>query len=111
MSYASTDEPERSDGVAPPAPILVVGIGASSGGLEALRSLCSALPSQTGLAFVIIQHLDDSAPNLLPGLLSNLCGMPTEEASDGMTLAADHIYVAPPHSIARLHQGVLEVVK
>src|SRR5208337_2181650 len=85
MSYASTDEPERSDGVAPPAPTLVVGIGASSGGLEALRSFCSALPRETGLAFVIIQHLDDSAPN--------------------------HIYIAPAHSIVRLHGGVFEVVK
>ncbi|MGZ3489692.1 MAG: chemotaxis protein CheB, partial [Isosphaeraceae bacterium] len=111
MSYASTDEPERSDGVAPPAPTLVVGIGASSGGLEALRSFCSALPRETGLAFVIIQHLDDSAPNLLPELLSNLCGIPAEEASDGKTLAADHIYVAPAHSIVRLHGGVFEAVK
>ena len=83
MSYASSDKSDRSDEVVPPAPALVVGIGASSGGLEACQSLCSALPGQTGLAFVIIQHFDDSGPNLIPGLLSNICGMPTEEASDG----------------------------
>ena len=69
MSDESTDKPDRSVGPVPPAPVLVVGIGASSGGLEALRPFFSGLPHDSGLAFVVIQHPDDSAPNKLPEFL------------------------------------------
>ncbi len=110
MSQATTDESGQSEEAVQQVPALVVGIGASSGGLEALRSFCSALPRETGLAFVVIQHLDDSAPNRLHEILGKLCGIPAEEAADGMTLAADHIYVAPAHSLVRLRAGVFEVV-
>ncbi len=111
MSNVSTDKPDRPEAALPGAPTLVVGIGASSGGLEALRLFCAGLPRESGLAFVVIQHLDDSAPNKLPEILSSVSGIPAEEATDGKVLAADHIYVAPAHSIVRLHAGVLEVAR
>ncbi len=111
MSQTSTDGPERSDGLVVPAPALVVGIGASAGGLEALRLFCSALPRETGLAFVIVQHLDDTTPNGLPEFLSDVCGLPAELAADGTTLAADRIYVAPGQSIVRLRGGEFQVTR
>ncbi len=81
------------------------------GDSEAIQSFCSALPRETGLAFVIVQHLDGTAHNRVPEILSRLCKIPAEEAADGTKLAADHIYVAPGHSIVRLREGILEVTK
>jgi two-component system CheB/CheR fusion protein len=90
-------------------PDLVVGIGASAGGLEAIQALFSKLPRQSGLAFVIILHLDNSARNLIPEILTKETGMPAQEAAEGTVLSADHIYVAPAHAIVRLSEGVLRV--
>ena len=55
----------------------VVGVGASAGGLEALKALLSHLPSKTGMAYVVVQHLDPSHPSLLPELLAHAIPRPS----------------------------------
>ncbi len=88
----------------------VVAVGASAGGLEAYTRLLQNLPVDTGMAFVLVQHLDPRHVSLLPGLLSRATAMPVAEVKDGMRLEPNHIYVLPPnYSLALLH-GVLHLL-
>ena len=85
-------------------PFPIVGIGASAGGLEAFTQLLGALPLDTGLAFVLVQHLDPKHESMLTTLLSRATPLPIHEARDGMRLEANHIYVIPPNTnLAVLH--------
>lgn len=76
--------------------VRVAGIGASAGGLEAFIELLSALPAETGLAFVLIQHLDPRHDSMLVDILTGSCVLPIQEAADGMRVMRDHVYVIPP---------------
>lgn len=75
----------------------VVAIGASAGGLEAFTILLRHLPTDTGMAFVFIQHLDSSHESMLPHLLSRETAMPVSQIDDGALLSPDHVYVIPPN--------------
>jgi two-component system CheB/CheR fusion protein len=100
-----------TDAPAPaPSPDLVVGLGASVGGLEALQAFFAAVPPDTGLAFVVVAHLDPASPNLVPELLGKATALPVAEARDGTPLAADRVYVAPPRTALRLDGAVLRVL-
>ncbi|MBL1262766.1 chemotaxis protein CheB [Methylomicrobium sp. RS1] len=85
----------------------VVGIGASAGGIEALQNLFSVLPPQTGLAFVVIQHLPPDHTSHLPELLGKVCRLPVCEARDGMQVEPDHVYTIAPGEALDLDQGRL----
>jgi two-component system CheB/CheR fusion protein len=78
------------------APIAVVGIGASAGGLQAYTEFFEALPATTGMTFVVVQHLAADHESFLPTLLGRAASMPVTEAKDGLRLAANAIYVIPP---------------
>lgn len=80
----------------PMQPNCVVGIGASAGGLEALQQLLTYLPSNTGMAFVIIQHLAPNHKSLLSEILGKYTVMPVIEAENGMRVQKNHIYMIPP---------------
>src|SRR5436190_6564734 len=71
----------------------VVGVGASAGGLEAFTRLLQHLPADTGMAFVLIQHLDPKHESMLPQLLSRATSMPLVEAEHRMRIKPDHVYV------------------
>ena len=77
---------------------VVVGIGASAGGLDALSRLLENLPHDTGMAFVLLQHLDPSHPSILTELLAAKTAMPVAAAAEGIPVEADHVYVAPPRN-------------
>jgi two-component system CheB/CheR fusion protein len=88
------DLPEHSD------ELIVVGIGASAGGLEALRGLLSNLPTESNMAFVIAQHLDPKHPSMLTELLSRITHMAVSEIVQGELPQKNHIYITPPgHNI------------
>lgn len=70
----------------------VVGVGASAGGLEAFTQLLGNLPANTGMAVVLVQHLDPSQGSLLSDILSRVTPMPVEAATDGMVVAPNHVY-------------------
>jgi two-component system, chemotaxis family, CheB/CheR fusion protein len=74
----------------------IVGIGASAGGLESLEQLFSALPGDTGLAFVVVQHLSPDFRSLMDELIARHSDMPVAIAEDGMPVRANHIYLMPP---------------
>ena len=94
----------------PAADIPVAGIGASAGGLKAFRLLLSNLRADTGMAFVLIQHLDPKHESLLPELLQVDSPMPVQAVRDGMTLEANNVYViAPGQQLYLLHNRLQSI--
>src|SRR5437763_17105695 len=87
----------------------IVGIGASAGGLEAFLELISALPVDTGMAFVLVQHLDPVHESLLPELLAPHSPMPVRSVHDGLKIEANHVYVIPPNTSMELADGTLRL--
>ena len=77
-------------------PEYIVGIGGSAGGLSAYKALLDALPSNTGMAFVIVAHLYPTAHSQLAEILSRHTKMPVAVASNAMPVRANHVYVIPP---------------
>ena len=87
----------------------IVAIGASAGGLEAYMELFHALPLDTGMAFVLIQHLDPSHESMLTEIISKATGMPVEEVMSGVTVQPNHVYVIPPNTMMALAGGVFQL--
>ena len=85
----------------------IVGVGASAGGLEALTALLQNLPSDSGMAFVIIQHLDPKHASQLTELLSKATKMPILEVDAGMAVEPNHVYVIAPGVSLSLSGGRL----
>ena len=90
-------------------PLPVVAIGASAGGLEAFTQLLRALPADTGLAFVLIQHLDPTHPSMLVDILARSTAMPIDEATNHMEVEANRVYVIPPGVTMSMAGGMLEL--
>src|ERR1700719_5067716 len=90
---AGRERPGRSAARRPSRPddFLVVGLGASSGGLEALYKLFDALPSDTGMAFILVQHLDPTHSSMMVGLLAGHTAMPVLEAADRTALQRNDV--------------------
>ena len=76
----------------------VAGIGASAGGLEAFTQLLKHLPLDSGLAIVLVQHLDPKHGSMLTGILSRETRMPVEEVQDGVSVQPNRVYVIPPNT-------------
>jgi two-component system CheB/CheR fusion protein len=87
----------------------VVGVGASAGGLDAFRTLLDAFPADAGIALVLISHLDPTHASMLVDLLSSHTTMPVAQATNGMPLERNHVYVIPPQAYLSVPNGVLEV--
>ena len=85
----------------------VVGVGASTGGLEAFTELLRHLPDDTGMAFVLIQHLDPKHESHLTELLSKATSMPVSEAKAEIRIQANHVYVIAPRRNLGISDGVL----
>jgi two-component system, chemotaxis family, CheB/CheR fusion protein len=88
----------------------IVGIGASAGGLEAFTQLLQHIPVTTGLAFVLVQHLDPTHESMLPELLSRVTKMPVRQVQKGMTVEPNHIYVTPPNANMSISGMTLRLV-
>jgi two-component system, chemotaxis family, CheB/CheR fusion protein len=87
----------------------VVAIGASAGGIEALSELMTNLPVDTGMAFVLIQHLDPKHHSLLTELLSRKTAMTVTEVSEGMSVKPNHVYVIPPNAMMSIANQILHL--
>jgi two-component system, chemotaxis family, CheB/CheR fusion protein len=77
---------------------LVAAIGASAGGIEAFSELMQNLPADTGMAFVLIQHLDPNHQSILTELLAKQTKMSVKEVTDGLRIERNHVYVIPPNA-------------
>ncbi|MEX2125155.1 MAG: chemotaxis protein CheB [Woeseia sp.] len=87
----------------------VVGIGASAGGLDAFMQLLKALPKDTGMAFVLIQHLNPKHESKLVELLAKVTELPVQSATDGAAVAPDQVYVIPPDTNMAIVEGRLRL--
>jgi two-component system CheB/CheR fusion protein len=92
-----------------PEPFPIVGIGASAGGLEAFSELLHNLPEKTGMAFVLVTHLDPKHISGLPEILARTTKLPVEEITDGCVVQPDHVYVIPANTNMLLKDGKLRL--
>lgn len=88
---------------------IVVGIGASAGGLEAFQRFFQRMPADSGMAFVLVQHLDPRHETLMPELLSKQTSMPVAQAIDGTAVEPNHVYFIPPNATLTLQASRLRV--
>src|SRR5262245_42633149 len=103
---APTETPHAPDD-APHLPSYVVGIGASAGGLEALERFFSNAPTDTGMAFVIVQHLSPDFKSLMNELLDRWTSMAIHRVENGMRIEPDAIYLIPPKKDMIITDGQL----
>jgi two-component system, chemotaxis family, CheB/CheR fusion protein len=87
----------------------IVGIGASAGGLEAYTQLLRHLPTDTGMGFVLVQHLDPQHESALASLLAKATLLPVREVTDDLSVEPDNIYVIPPNTSLTIANGVLKL--
>jgi two-component system CheB/CheR fusion protein len=87
----------------------IVGVGASAGGLEAFRMLLIALPADSGMAFVLIQHLDPTHESMMVQLLAGHTQMKVVQAADGMPIERNHVYLMPPRAYLAIRDGALHL--
>jgi two-component system, chemotaxis family, CheB/CheR fusion protein len=87
----------------------VVGIGASAGGLEAMELFLSNVPENSGMAYVVVQHLDPTQKGMLPELLQRISKMKVYQARDGMLVCPNCVYVIPPNKSMSILHGKLQL--
>ncbi|MFZ4414584.1 MAG: chemotaxis protein CheB [Bacteroidales bacterium] len=85
----------------------IVGIGASAGGLEALEQFFGAMPKDSGMAFIVIQHLDPNHVGIMPELLQRITSMKVLQASDHLIVKPNCVYVIPPNKSLSLLNGYI----
>jgi len=89
---------------------LIVGIGASAGGLEAFERFLGRLPQGSGLAYVLVQHLSPEHESSLADILSRATKLPVRVAREGQRIERDHVYVIPPGMVLIVEGGALRLV-
>ena len=87
----------------------IVAIGASAGGLDACRSFLDALPADCGMAFILVQHLDPTHESMMVDLLAGHTSMTVLQATDGMPIRRDHLYIIPPGTYLSVGHGALHL--
>jgi two-component system CheB/CheR fusion protein len=87
----------------------IVGVGASAGGLEAFTQLLQNLPVETGMAFVLVQHLDPEHKSALTQLLARATSLPVVEITNDQRVQPNHIYVIPRDTTLSIVNGVLHL--
>ncbi|WP_116085951.1 chemotaxis protein CheB [Tropicimonas sp. IMCC34011] len=105
MKDVSPDPAEEVDSNVP----LIVGIGASAGGLEAFQEVLRGLPERHDLALVLVQHLDPDHESLLPELLSRQTNTPVHSVTDGVVVEPGQVYLIPPNARMMLRDGRLHL--
>src|SRR6202162_2623562 len=107
--YLETSKPLTGQGVETAPYGLIVGVGASAGGLEAFSELLENLPEITGMAFVLVQHLDPTHSSVLEEILSRKTKISVTEATDGMVVERNHVYVMPANADMIIKDGLLRL--
>ncbi|MBC8074525.1 MAG: PAS fold family protein, partial [Chloroflexales bacterium] len=106
LTNEPADVPANDPGEGPP-PRLVVGIGASAGGLTAFTAFFSQMPVDSGIAFVLVQHLDPTHHSLLAELLAQHTSMPVCPVVNQVPVAPNQVYVIPPNTTLSIEGGLL----
>lgn len=90
---------------------IIVGMGASAGGLEAFQNFFSKMSSDSGMAFVLVQHLDPNHESLMPELLSKSTEMPVSAVKENMEVLPNNVYVIPPNASLTIKDNILHISK
>ena len=115
--HQAPDESQLTEGTQPKdsewlgLPFPVVGIGASAGGLDAFKRFFTAMPADSGMAFILIPHLDPSHRSLMVELLARQTTMPVREAKMGMPIEPNSVYVIPPNKLLTVQRGQLQLAR
>ncbi|EAT58468.1 chemotaxis protein CheB [Chlorobium ferrooxidans] len=91
-------------------PFPVIGLGSSAGGLEALELFMKNVPDSSGMAFVIVQHLDPTHKGIMAELLQRVTPIPVQQITDRLKIEPDHIYLIPPNKNLTILHGVLHLL-
>ncbi len=105
-----TPTPQMDDSSSADRPFPIVGIGASAGGLEALELFLGNVPEKSGMAFVIVQHLDPTHKGIMVELLQRSTPMPVVQVRDRMKVKPDCVYMIPPNRDLSILHGVLHLL-
>jgi two-component system CheB/CheR fusion protein len=89
----------------------MVGMGASAGGLEALKGFFSGVPEDSGMAYIVVVHMTPKHPSMLPSLLQSVTRIPVATAEDGQTIQPNRIYVIPPDSEIAVYKGKIQLLE
>jgi two-component system, chemotaxis family, CheB/CheR fusion protein len=87
----------------------VVGVGASAGGLEAFKRLIKAIPEHSGIAYILVQHLEPSHESILVDILQKITTIPVQEITNNIHVEPDHLYVIPSNKLLVANDGRLEL--
>src|ERR1700687_1613936 len=110
-SSTGSDGPQKGAGKgAEGSPFPIVGVGASAGGLEAFTQMLRALPVDTGMAFVLVQHLSPTHASMLAEILARTSKMQVAEVADEQQVAPNRVYVIPPDRDMIIAHGCLQLV-
>ena len=104
---SSTIESPKTD--PPEASFPIIGIGASAGGLEALQLFLENVPEKSGMAFVVVQHLDPTHKGFFVDLLKRVTSMQVFQAKDSISVQPDCVYIIPPNKDLQLIHGALHL--
>ncbi|HET6440195.1 MAG TPA: chemotaxis protein CheB [Anaeromyxobacter sp.] len=114
VEAAPESQGETPPGDAQPQPAAevfpIVGIGSSAGGLEALEQFLRNVPERSGIAFVVVQHLDPGDRGAFVDLLNRSSPLPVEQAADQTVVKPDHVYVIPPAKDMSVLHGILHLM-
>jgi two-component system, chemotaxis family, CheB/CheR fusion protein len=89
----------------------IVAVGASAGGIDAFEAFFRPFPAKTGMAFVVVTHLDPRRESLLPSIMSRWTDMPIAQAIDGTRVVPDKVFTIPPNAVMTIVDGVLRIRK
>ncbi|MBF4516976.1 chemotaxis protein CheR [Flavobacterium sp. ANB] len=106
MKFSENKEPQKTIQDFP-----VVGIGASAGGLDAFKKILKAIPKNSGMAYVIVQHLSPDYPSMLTEILSQSAEIPVHEIINDINLSPNHIYIIPENNNLIAQDGILKLQK
>ncbi|MDZ7699887.1 MAG: chemotaxis protein CheB [Deltaproteobacteria bacterium] len=107
----AADKPEGGSGKkGTQSPFPMVGLGASAGGLEALKTFFAAVPETGGMAYIVVVHMSPKQPSIMPELLQKVARIPVAAAEDGRRIEPDHAYVIPPDKEITVYQGRLQLL-
>jgi two-component system, chemotaxis family, CheB/CheR fusion protein len=89
----------------------VVGIGASAGGLDAIERFFKNMPEKSGMAFIVVSHLDPNHISIMPELIQKSTKMKIFQAEDGMKVEPDKVYVAPANRDLAILHGTIQLIE
>jgi two-component system, chemotaxis family, CheB/CheR fusion protein len=92
-------------------PVYIVGMGGSAGALEAFEQFFTQMPANSGLAFVLVTHMDPKQKGLMPELLGRYTAMPVVQVEESMPVQPNHVYIIPPNKDMSILNGTLHLLE